>query len=633
MNYFLFSLLICLSLHAEPIKINLVATNDLHGVIGEQKANFMNPQYPPTILGGAAFSKYVDELRIEAKKNNEGLLILDGGNFFQGSPLGLTDSGKTMIEWMNRIGYDAMVPGSYDFISGAANLNMLSQKATFPFLYSNLNCNNCPLINSNIKPYIIREISGVQFGILGVVNSQLSELALAENLSGTAAGKEVLSVRKWVPEMKELGAELIIVLTSSGVPWDREEEYEKFISHVKSGKIDENTSLNALQMSYFLEGVDFVVAGGNSKGYWLPWYDPHSHVYVMQGYGGGTEFSHIKLLVNEESHLFMGYETVIDGKASQTLLADDFQSDRKDAKWIKSKLAESHQTYYSGLSSQPSHTPNPMNLDRNDWNFPNLNQDDSIEIITWNCEFFPHANDSTILALAEAVLDLDADIIAFQELRRLGWFSKLMAFLPEYNFIVSQQASFMHLAIIYKNDKYELVRQIEPFSENDYNFAGRPPLQADLIIKTENGNIPLSLINLHMKCCDSGLQRRQKAAQMLYEYLDENYENQSNIIVLGDWNDDTKDNPGEHCFEPFFQDDRFYFATQEIAFDIDQASYPKAPYVSFLDHIMVSEKLLPKDSYFDVKTLPMGEYMGGYHIYEAYISDHLPVMLSFSVTN
>ena len=78
-------------------------------------------------------------------------------------------------------------------------------------------------------------------------------------------------------------------------------------------------------MAYYLEGVDFIVSGGNSKGYWLPWYDPHSHTYIMQGYGGGTEFSHIKLLVDEESHLFMGYETVIDGKASQTLLSDDFK--------------------------------------------------------------------------------------------------------------------------------------------------------------------------------------------------------------------------------------------------------------------------------------------------------------------
>ena len=191
----------------------------------------------------------------------------------------------------------------------------------------------------------------------------------------------------------------------------------------------------------------------------------------------------------------------------------------------------------------------------------------------------------------------------------------------------------MDLAIIFKNDMFEMIRQVEPFSENDYNFAGRPPLQADLIYTQDGGNIPISIINLHMKCCDSGLLRRQKAAQMLHEYLDNNYDKQSNLIVLGDWNDDTKDNPGEHCFEPFFQDDRFYFTTRNIALDINQATYPKEPYVSFLDHIMVSEDLLPRESIYDVQTILMGNFMGGYDVYEAYISDHLPVLLSFPVTN
>ena len=136
-----------------------------------------------------------------------------------------------------------------------------------------------------------------------------------------------------------------------------------------------------------------------------------------------------------------------------------------------------------------------------------------------------------------------------------------------------------------------------------------------------------------MKCCDSGLQRRQKAGEMLYDYLNTHYDKQPNIIVLGDWNDDTKDKEGEHCFEPFFEDDRFYFTTYEIAFDISQASYPKEPYVSFLDHILVSEHMIPRESSYDVQTIRMGDFMGGYEVYEMYISDHRPVMLSFSVTN
>ena len=50
------------------------------------------------------------------------MLLLDGGNFFQGHPLGIADSGKFMIEWYNQLQYDAMVPGRYDFILGSKNL-------------------------------------------------------------------------------------------------------------------------------------------------------------------------------------------------------------------------------------------------------------------------------------------------------------------------------------------------------------------------------------------------------------------------------------------------------------------------------------------------------------------------------
>ncbi|MBC8310922.1 MAG: endonuclease/exonuclease/phosphatase family protein [Candidatus Marinimicrobia bacterium] len=615
---------------SSPIKINLVTTNDIHGVIASQKATFMNPQYPPTIVGAAAFSKYVDELRTSSDEDGEGLLILDGGNIFQGNPLGMADSGQTMIEWMNRVGYNAMVPGSYDFISDAENLRELALSANFPFLFSNLACDNCPLELDKIKPYIIKELNGVKVGILGVVNSQLSEIVLAENLQGSTAKFEVPTMREWVPIMKSEGAEIIIVLTSSGVPWNREDEYEKFVEKVQNGEVNENeTSLNALEMAYFAEDVDFIVAGGNSKGYWLPWYDPNSHTYVIQGYGNGTEFSHIKLLVDEHTHLFMGYETLVDGRASQTLLSDDFEANRTDVNWIQSKLDEAIQSYSENRSVEVKHTTQPQNLQYDQWDFPNFNKEESIEIITWNCEFFPHANDSTILALAEAVSDMDVDIIAFQELRRVGWFSKLMDYLPQYSYIVSEQASFMDLAIIFKSDMFEFEGQFEPFSDNDYNFAGRPPLQADLLLKAENGGIPLSIINIHMKCCDSGLQRRKNAVQMLHEYVDENFESQSNIILLGDWNDDTKDEPGQHSFDAFFDDDRFHFVTQEISYDISQASYPKEPWVSFLDHILVSNVLVERGSNYHVQTIKMGDYMGGYKNYDTYISDHLPVLLSF----
>ena len=132
-----------------------------------------------------------------------------------------------------------------------------------------------------------------------------------------------------------------------------------------------------------------------------------------------------------------------------------------------------------------------------------------------------------------------------------------------------------------------------------------------------------------MKCCDSGLERRKKASQMLYDYLDKLInENKVSYIVLGDWNDDLKDEDEEHCFGPFFGDDRFYFPTIDITYDITKASYPKEPYVSFLDHILVSSIFVNKDIYI-IDTIPMDKYMGSYAVYETYISDHMPVYLSF----
>ena len=132
-----------------------------------------------------------------------------------------------------------------------------------------------------------------------------------------------------------------------------------------------------------------------------------------------------------------------------------------------------------------------------------------------------------------------------------------------------------------------------------------------------------------MKCCDSGLKRRKKASRMLYDYIVST--NIDNYIVLGDWNDDLKDSENEHCFTPFLNDDNFYFVNEQIVWDLNQASYPKHPYFSFLDHILVHKSLVSLESINNVITIPIDDYMNGYDIYETYISDHKPVLLSFTI--
>ena len=69
------------------------------------------------------------------------ILLLDAGNFFRGSTFGMADSGMTMIKWMNKNSYDAIVPGQEDFVFGIENINRLADNAEFPFLASNIRSN------------------------------------------------------------------------------------------------------------------------------------------------------------------------------------------------------------------------------------------------------------------------------------------------------------------------------------------------------------------------------------------------------------------------------------------------------------------------------------------------------------
>ena len=611
--------------------IDLLTTNDLHGFIAEQHAYFMSPNHPPKIIGGSGLYKYVND-NIDKKRS----FILDAGNFFQGHPMSVIDSGKTMVEFMNKVGYTALVPGPDDFIYGAKNLNQLSELSSFPFLISNLECDNCDLISDNFKTHIIKNIQGVTFGFVGIIDSELNEKVISDKIKGISIIDIKQSIDHWL-RILEPSCDVIIILTSSGVPYERERVYNEFISEINSGIKNELNGyghLNAIQMGYFSRGADIIVSGGVSKGYNIPWLDPNSDVLIMQNYGNGTSFGHIQLKIQDNN--FASYELMIKNNQSQTLLLDDFEPDTQIREWINNQNIDALNELYKEFT--PDITANIKDdlyeqkdsiIIPNNWKFPTLGTDEKLDIITWNCEFFPTADQKTIDALSEAIYDLDVDIIAFQEIKKKGWFDQLMKLLPEYKYIISDQSSFMDQAIIYKKDQFKLVRKVEPFAENDYNFAGRPPLRADFFRYSDSNYY--SIVNLHMKCCDSGLNRRKNASKMLYEYVSKEVTNgHSNFIVLGDWNDDLKDSYGEHCFDPFLKDDRFHFVTEEIVSDLSQATYPKEPYISFLDHILVTNTLVPRYStIFEISTIKMGDYMGGYDIYEKFISDHLPVLLSF----
>ena len=429
-------------------------------------------------------------------------------------------------------------------------------------------------------------------------------------LSGKVGSK--VSIEVFRPETnKKISFNVIRSSIFDGIfPKEAISKIPKYInSYEKYEDVVSDFPKNSIELGYFSTGIDFIFSGGISKGYNTPWYDPHSHVYTFQNYGNLTGFSHFLINFDLErknninGDMLSGFSYVVENKISQTLFLDDFGYLDEDYKWIKDKISLSLDKTYeevdwseSVVSDDSDIKYSENHLPTNDWDVPIFSNLGEHNIATWNCEFFPTNDELTIKALNEVINDMQLDVIAFQEIKERGWFYRLMQTLPDYSFVISKQSSFMDQAIIYKKDNYNLVKVTELFAESDYNYAGRPPLQCDLYSKKDNRK--MSLINLHMKCCDSGLNRRKKAAKMLYDYLDEKISKNSDVgyIVLGDWNDDLKDAENEHCFNDFLNDDRYFFPTFDITYDISQASYPKEPYVSFLDHILVSKNLFGSDN-------------------------------------
>ena len=616
------------SLFSNSFKLHLLFTNNIHGAIHQVPARFINPEFSPMLAGGAGAYTYVTNLRNEAKASGDFVMLTDAGNIFQGTQLGTNDGGSKIIQWMNWMAYDAFVPGIRDFDQGVENLSRLKKEANFPFLISNLEG------IEGKEDYEILDFNGIKIGIIGLITPFLFDGLLPENHEGVEVSDILKSLNAQIKKIRN-DVDLIFVLSHLGVPYDREDEYKSFISDIEQGK--SRPVRNALELAHYTNDVDVIITGGVSKGYNTPWVDPNTHTIVVQNYGNLTGIGHLILNIDQNKKIIENYSFPTERGIMVNLFTDDI--------WPNNTIQDSIKNWVSSLPSLKKNNYSSLISDKesvdcsskkaplyNKVEVPAVGSDELLDIMTWNMERFPLKGDSTMKAVAEIIDDLDVDIIGVQEVIKIGDFAKMMSWLPGYDFILSQQSSFLEQAIIYKKNMFTLLGQDEPFAMDDYYFAGRPPLVADFLFHCGDIKQQICIVNMHLKCCGDGLYRRQQSMKQLHGFLKEKIENgENNIIVVGDWNDELQDTGIYQSFSPFINDqENFLFATDRIVRDPSQQSYPTWP--SFLDHIMIGS------GYFEVfenkgqiRSVNIEEWIGGWSKYEDLISDHRPILLSIPI--
>lgn len=205
--------------------LTVFSTSDVHGsVVGW---NYFTAK--PADVGLAKISTIVNEARAQ-KGKDDAILCIDGGDILQGTPLD-TYMVQHPSEWkagqhpmfaaFNKIGYDAIELGNHEFNFGLDYLKKAIGKNK-NVLGANVIDDKTGKTWSAVRPYIIKtvKIDGekVKVGIVGTDTPAIPNFEDPSHFAGLHFESQVPVMQKYVKELKEKGADIIIGVTHSGVP-------------------------------------------------------------------------------------------------------------------------------------------------------------------------------------------------------------------------------------------------------------------------------------------------------------------------------------------------------------------------------------------------------------------------------
>lgn len=249
-------------------------------------------------------------------------------------------------------------------------------------------------------------------------------------------------------------------------------------------------------------------------------------------------------------------------------------------------------------------------------------EDSELNVVTWNIEFFPMNGATTVAKVRTMIEDLDADIIAVQEIADASQFLALAASIDGWEAAYSNVRYGQEIGYLYKKEAFTSFGTLTQLFGSDRYFFPRQVVRVDV---THASGLEVTFLNLHLKCCggtgSEEQNRREGASEDLKDYIDTNLPDKA-VIVLGDFNDGITSN--SNPFGNFLEDPSNYqFADLSIAQrSSSDWSYPGWP--SHLDHILISNELFSKVR--NVQTIKAESCVSSY---SSTVSDHRAVLASF----
>ncbi len=227
----LMGLFVAWGLAVSPAQAQPPVTGDVHLVI--MHTNDVHAHYEP-------FNKYGGLCSVEQAEAGERFggvarlrtmvrqirdqhphaLLLDAGDEFQGTLFFIQYQGQAAQEFMNALGYNAMVVGNHEFDAGPAALAKFVRGANFPVLGANVDASADPDLQGLLQPYVVLQVGEEQVGVIGVTTELTAILSRAGSTVKFTDPFE--AVQKYVDELEAQGVQIIVVLSHLGYGRDQE---------------------------------------------------------------------------------------------------------------------------------------------------------------------------------------------------------------------------------------------------------------------------------------------------------------------------------------------------------------------------------------------------------------------------
>ena len=237
----LFAALLLGAFTASAQDLVILHTNDTHSQIEPLSAGDYKG------LGGVVRrEKYISQVRDE----NKNVILLDAGDFSQGTPYFTLFKGDVEIELMNAMKVDAVTFGNHEFDNGMDELARRIRMANFPVLNANYKMDGTPL-EGLIPPYTVIERGGKRIGVIGL-SVRLTGLVSPNRLGNMKYEHPYKIVNRLARKLRNKEkCDLVILLTHCGFNGGTQQNPSDVM-------IAENT-----------EGVDIIIGG-------------HSHTFIKQ---------------------------------------------------------------------------------------------------------------------------------------------------------------------------------------------------------------------------------------------------------------------------------------------------------------------------------------------------------------